>query len=76
VGTDQCDIAANRVLQQVIAAIDGPQLLTFGERGADAGRAEECSDARSSSPHAFGQVALRYHLKGDLARAVQAVEYV
>ena len=74
VRTDQRDVAADRVLQDVGASVDLPRLLALGERRADAGRAEERADPGTGRAHPLGEVALRHHLELDLAVAVEPVE--
>ena len=76
VSADQCDVPADRVLQHVVAAVDGAGLLAVGQRGADTRRAEERADARTGGSHPLGQVALRNHLECDLAVPIQRVEHV
>ena len=74
VGPDQRDVAADRVLQDVRAAVDLAGLLALGQRRADAGGAEERADAGAGGAHPLGEVALRDHLELDPARAVEPVE--
>ena len=73
---DQRDVAADRVLQHVVAAVDGAGLLALGQGRADAGGAEERADARARGAHPLGQVALRHDLEVDLARTVEPVEHI
>ena len=57
----------DRILQHVVAAVDGAPLLALGQRRADPGGAEEGADAGAGGAHPFGQVALRHDLQLDLA---------
>ena len=72
---DERDVAADRVLEQVLAPVDGALLLALGERRPHAGGGVERADARARGTHPFGEIALRHQLELDLARAVEPVEH-
>ena len=67
-GADERDVAVERVLEDVAAAVDLAGLLAFFDDGADAGRREERGDARARGAHALGERALRRDLDFDLTR--------
>ena len=62
------DVAGQRALEQVAAAVDLAGLLAVLDHGADAGRREERRDAGARGAHALGERALRRDLDLDLAR--------
>src|SRR5208282_2957776 len=65
----------DRVLEHVIAAVDAPRFLAFGERGAVAGGRVEGANTGPRGTDALGQVALRHELELDVPVVVEPVEY-
>jgi hypothetical protein len=75
VSPDEGHIAPDGELQDVGAAVDLAGLLALGQRRADAGGAEERTDAGTGRAHPFGEVALWHHLEVHPALTVQPVEH-
>ena len=73
-GLDEGEVAVDRRLEHVHAAVDLARLLALGELGAVAGGGEEAADAGARGADALGEVALRHQLELDLAGAVEGVE--
>src|SRR5258707_728880 len=71
---DQRVVGVDRILEDVVAIVDAPRLLPFGELGAVSRRREERADAGASGTDALGERALRYELELDFAAAISLVE--
>src|SRR5260370_17673100 len=74
VGANQGEITFDRLLQDVLAAIEAAHLLATCELGTEADGRIESRDAGTPSADAFGKGALRHALQVDLARHPQSLE--
>src|SRR5215470_10244616 len=57
-GADDGEVGAERLLEDVLLAVDGPGLLALGDLGADTGGGEEAADAASAGTDPLSQRAL------------------
>ena len=62
--------------QHIVAALDDPGFLAFGQQRAVPGRGIERTDSGAGRTDAFGQVALGYHLQLHFPGPVQLVKHI